>query len=91
MKWRLIYLAIALLLTLVGEVVTVYYGTAVWTAWSGDTLARALLILLAALGATSSASLWVKVGSRLRVASESTRPRRNSVRISAKMRGPRDV
>ena len=91
MRWRLNYLGIAVFLTLLNAVVTLNYGTAIWAVWSGDMLARGLLVLFAALGAISLANVWVQAGSRLRVASEGKRPRRNSMRISAEMRGRGDV
>lgn len=92
MKCRLnYYLAIAVLLTLLDAVVTVYYGPAVWAAWSGDILARGLLVLVAVLGATSLASVWVQAGSSLRVRSECAMPRRGTVPIPTEMRGQSDV
>jgi hypothetical protein len=42
MTWRPKYRVIAVLLTLLDAVVTLYYGTAVWAAWSGDILACGL-------------------------------------------------
>ena len=91
MRWRRDYLAIAVLLTVLDAVVTVYYGTAVWDAWSGDILGRGLLILFAALGATSLANVWVRAGSSLRVRSEYATPRRSPVTIPTEMRGQSDV
>jgi prepilin signal peptidase PulO-like enzyme (type II secretory pathway) len=91
MKCRLNYLAIVVLLTLLDAVVTLYYGTAVWAAWSGDMLARGLLVLFAVLGATSLANVWVQAGSSRRVRSECPRPRRGTVPIPTEMRGQSDV
>lgn len=91
MRWRRNYLAIAVLLTLLDAVVTLYYGTAVWAGWSGDILARGLLVLFGALGATSLVNVWVQASSRLRVPSEGTVQRRNRVSISAEIRGQSDV
>lgn len=91
MGWRLTYLAIAVLLTVLDAVVTVYYGTAVWAAWSGDILARGLLVLFAALGATSLANLWVQASCGLRAWAEDTVPRRIRAPISAETRGQSDV
>lgn len=59
-RWRLTYLAIAVLLMLLDTLLTLYYGTAVWAVWSGDILAHGLLLHLAALGATSLANVWVR-------------------------------
>jgi hypothetical protein len=91
MRWRLNYLAVAVLLTLLDAVVTLYYGTAMWAAWSDDILARGLLILLGAMGATSLANVWVQAGSRLRARSKGAVPSRNRVSISAEIRGQSDV
>jgi hypothetical protein len=91
MRWRLNYLAIAVLLTVLDIVVTVYYGTAVWAAWSDDILARGLLLLFAALGATSLANVWVQAGYRLRDRSEETAAPRIPVPISTEIGGQSDV
>ncbi len=63
MRRRQNYLAIAALLTVLDAVVTVYYGTAVWAAWSGDIPACGLLVLLAAIEAPSLANVWAQAGS----------------------------
>ena len=55
------FLIIAVLLTFLDLAVAVCYGWPVWTAWSGDILERGLLVLLAALGATSLANVWAQV------------------------------
>jgi hypothetical protein len=55
------YPIIAVLLTVLDGAVVVCYGWPVWTAWSEDTLERGLLVLLAALGATSLANVWAQV------------------------------
>src|SRR5580700_11939289 len=60
-KKRTGYLIIAVLLTVLDGAVVVCYGWPVWTAWSGDILERGLLVLLAALGATSLANVWAQV------------------------------
>ncbi len=91
MSWRLNYLAIAVVLTLLDTVVAVYYGTAVWAAWSGDILARGLLALFAAVGATSLANIWVQARYRLRAGHESTVPRPKPVTIPAELRGKTNV
>ncbi len=53
MKERKGYFMIALFLTLLNAVATVYYGVAIWKAWPGDIWDPGLLVLLASLGATS--------------------------------------
>ena len=60
-KKRTGYLIIAALPTFLDLAVAVCHGWPVWTAWSGDILARGLLVLLAALGATSLANVWAQV------------------------------
>lgn len=85
MRSRQNYLAIALLLTVLDAVVTVYYGAAAWAAWSGDILARGLLILLAAVGATSLANVWVQAASSMHARAEGIQP------VAAEMRGQSDV
>jgi len=40
--------------------VTVYYGSPVWRAWSGDIWSRGLLFMMVAMGATSLANLWAQ-------------------------------
>ena len=91
MRWRLNYLAIAVLLTVLDIVVTVYYGTAVWAAWSGDILARGLLVLFAALAATSLANIWTGVGFRFRAGSDEPAPPWCLGPISTELRGRDDV
>jgi hypothetical protein len=60
-KRRTGYLIIAVLLTVLDGAVVVCYGWPVWTARSEDFLERGLLVLLAALGATSLANVWAQV------------------------------
>jgi hypothetical protein len=91
MRWRLTYLAIAVVLTLLDTVVTVYYGTAVWAAWSGDILARGLLVLFAAMAATSLANIWARASFRFRAGSDEAEPPRCPVPISTELRGQSDV
>ena len=47
------YFAVAVSLTVLDGLIAVYYDSAVWTAWSSDIWARALLMMLAALEITS--------------------------------------
>jgi len=60
-KRRTGYLIIAVLLTVLDGAVVVCYGWPVWTAWSEEIMGRGLLVLLAALGATSLANVWAQV------------------------------
>mgnify|MGYP001554821279 FL=1 len=53
-------LAVAVSLTVLDAVVAVQYGGAVWRAFAGIIWGRLLLLLLAALGATSLLNLWVR-------------------------------
>jgi hypothetical protein len=55
------FLIIAVLLTFLDFAVVVCYGWPVWTTWSRDPWSRGIWILLAALGATSLASVWAQV------------------------------
>jgi hypothetical protein len=54
------YFIIALLLTLLNAAVTMYSGVAIWKAWPGEIWDSGLLVLLAALGATSLVNVWVQ-------------------------------
>jgi len=91
MRGRLNYLAIAVVLTVLDAVVTIYYGTAVWAAWSGDILAHGLLVLFAAVAATSLANIWVRVGYKFRAGSDGAESPRCPVPISTELRGQGDV
>ena len=55
------YLIIAALLTFLDLAVVVCYSWPVWTTSSGDPWNRGILVLLAALGATSLANIWAQV------------------------------
>ena len=61
MAKRTRFLIIAVLLTLLDLAVVVCYGWPVWTTWSGDPWSRGILVLLAALGATSLANVWAQL------------------------------
>jgi hypothetical protein len=61
MKARTRYLAIAILLTVLDLAVLVCNGWPIWTTWSGDPWSRGILVLLAALGATSLANVWAQM------------------------------
>ena len=50
MKGRTGFFMIALLLTLLNAVPTVYYGVAIWKAWPGDIWGRGILVFLAVFG-----------------------------------------
>ena len=84
--WQRRYLAVAVLLTLLDGVVALKYGKAGWTAWSGDILARNLLVLFAALGATSLAGVWAQAGPGGRLELRQAVLRRNSRAISPETR-----
>jgi hypothetical protein len=60
----------AALLTALDGVVMTYDGPAIWSARSGDVLARGLLILFAALGAISLANVWARAMSGWYVSSK---------------------
>jgi hypothetical protein len=92
-KWRVGYLIIAALLTVLDGIVAVYFGKAIWIAWAGDLPARGLLVFFAALEATSLANVWIQGGSGLRVLSESqnARPMWNVMPITVEARGQSDV
>jgi len=47
MKGRTGYFKIALLLTLLNAVATVYYGEAIWKTWPGDIWGRGISVFLA--------------------------------------------
>ena len=87
------FLIIAVLLTLLDFAVVVCYGWSVWTTWSGDSWSRGIWILLAALGATSLASVWAQVvpvqGISLRDRSTEGEQSRASIQLEA--RGQADV
>lgn len=70
-------LAIAVTLTVLDLVVALRYGPAIWHAGSGVVWCRLLLILLAAVWATSLANIWYRA--RL-IFGKAPRPRR--VRLS---------
>ena len=55
------FLIIAVLLTFLDLAVVVCHGWPVWTTWSGDPWNRGILVLLAALGASSLANVWAQV------------------------------
>jgi hypothetical protein len=54
-------LVIAVLLAFLHLAVVVCCGRPVWTTWSVDLWNRGILVLLAALGATSLANVWAQV------------------------------
>lgn len=53
-------LAVAVSLTVLDAVVALHFGGVVWRAFAGIIWSRLLLLLLAALGATSLLNLWVR-------------------------------
>jgi hypothetical protein len=92
-KGRKGYLIIAILLTILNAVVTVDYGLAIWKAWPGDTWDRGLLVLLAAMGATSLANVWVQaiLGSGVSLGSRTIECGRSATPIPVEARGHSDV
>jgi hypothetical protein len=54
------FLIIVVLLTFL-DVVVVSHSWMVWTTWSGAPWSRGILVLLAALGATSLENVWAQV------------------------------
>ena len=63
---RLGYLIIEVSLTALDWVVTVHVGRSLWVAWSGNLLSLGLLVVMAAVGATSLANVWVRAIARIR-------------------------
>jgi hypothetical protein len=92
-KGRTGYFMIALLLTLLNAVATVYYGVAIWKAWPGDIWDRGLLVFLASLGATSLVNVWVQaiLGSGVSLGSRTIECGQGVAPIPAEMRGRADV
>jgi hypothetical protein len=92
-KWRTSYVIIAVLLTVLDGVVTVYYGATIWIAWAGDIPTRGLMVCFAALEATSLANVWIQAGAGGRVFSESLNagPSQDAMPIVAEARGRSDV
>lgn len=93
MKRRTGYFIIAILLTFLNAIVTVYSGVAIWKAWPGDIWGRRLLVLLAALGAASLTNVWVQAvfGSSASLGSRSIECGRSATLIPAEARGDGDV
>jgi len=87
------FLIIAVLLTLLDLAVVVCYGWPVWTTWSGDPWSRGILVLLAALGATSLANVWAQVvpAQDILLGSRSADRKQSAVPIPVKVRGQLDV
>ena len=87
------FLIIAVLLTFLDLAVVVCYGWPVWTAWSGDILERGLLVLLAALGATSLANVWAQVvpAQNILPGGRSADREQTAVPIPVEARGQADV
>lgn len=93
MKRRTGYFIIAILLTFLNAVVTVYYGLTIWKAWSGDIWDCGLLVLLAVLGATSLANVWVQavLGSGVSLGSRTIECGWSVTQVPAEARGRGDV
>jgi hypothetical protein len=87
------FLIIAVLLTFLDLAVVVCYGWPVWTTWSGDPWSRGILVLLAALGATSLANVWAQVvpAQDILLGSRSADREQSAVPIPVEARGQLDV
>lgn len=93
MKGRTGYFMIALLLTLLNAVATVYYGVAIWKAWPGDIGGSGISAFLAVLGATSVANVWVQavLGSNGSLCSRTIERGQGATLIPAETLGSGDV
>ena len=87
------FLIIAVLLTLIDFTVVVCYGCTVWTTWSHDVWSRGILVLFAALGATSLANVWAQVVSAqdILLGCQSAEGPQTAVPIPVEARGVADV
>lgn len=93
MNERRCYLAMAVLLTILTAVVTVYDSVANWKAWSGDIRGGGLLVLFGALGVASVANVWVQaiLGSGISLGGRTIECGRSATPVSAEARGDGDV
>jgi len=85
------YFIIALLLTLLNAAVTMYSGVAIWKAWPGEIWDSGLLVLLAALGATSLVNVWIQAISGVLLGSRISVRGRSAIPIPAQVRGQGNV
>jgi hypothetical protein len=87
------FLIIAVLLTFLDLAVVACCDWPDWREWSGDIWERGFLVLLAALGATSLANVWVQVVTRQDVLYEgrSADGKKLSVSIPVQVQGQGDV
>jgi hypothetical protein len=90
-KGRTGYFITALLLTLLNAVVTMYSGVAIWKARPGDIWDSGLLVLLAALGATSLVDVWIQAISGISLGSRTSVRGRSAIPIPAQVRGHGNV
>jgi len=92
-KGRTGYFMIAILLTLLNAVATVYYGVAIWKAWPGDIWGRGILVFLAVLGAMSVANVWVQavLGSNGSLCARTIERGQGAMPIPPETRGRADV
>ncbi len=90
MAMRVGYLVIAVSLTVLDGVVSMHFGWPVWVAWSGDVPSRGLLIMMAALGATSLINVWAQAISSVRFGFE-TQSAAYDVALPTESRGKRHV
>jgi hypothetical protein len=81
------------LLTLLNAAVTMYSGVAIWKAWPGDIWDSGLLVLLAVLGTTSLANVWVQAifGAGVSLGRRTIECGRGATPIPAEMRGSVNV
>lgn len=91
MKGHVGYFIIALLLTLLNAAVTMYSGVAIWKAWPGEIWDSGLLVLLAALGATSLVNVWIQAISGVLLGSRISVRGRSAIPIPAQVRGQGNV
>jgi hypothetical protein len=68
MEVRAKHFVIAVSLTVLDAVVAVHYGGVIWRTWSGIFWSKMLLLLLAALWATTLLDLWTRAYYDLRYA-----------------------
>ena len=93
MKGRTGYFMIAVLLTILSAVATVYHGVAIWKAWPGDIWECGILVFLTLLGTTSVANVWVQavLGSSGSLCGRTMEWGRSTTPIPAEVRGHGDV
>jgi hypothetical protein len=93
MEVRAKHFIIAVSVTVLDAAVVVHYGGVIWRTWSGIIWSRMLLLLLAALSATTLLDLWTRAYYDLRYAvlARGLRLSPSLVTASTELRGERDV